>query len=649
MTVPAIPPEIETTPIAGGTLIAGRYRILEPIGGGRAGRVYSAAHLTLRKKVAIKFLSPSLSQSPDAVARFQREALATSRIDHPNVAATSDYGRLDDGTMYMVLEYVEGHSLRQVIARGALPVARALHIAEQIVAALEAAHGLGIVHRDLKPEHVMLVDKGADHDWVKVLDFGVARVQLGDDETESGNALTKTGAVFGTPEYMAPEQAIGQKVDSRADQYSLGVILFEMIAGVRPYTAESPAALLAQQLTAAIPTFAERAAALQVPRSVERVVQRLLGKRPVERYRQTSEVVAAFAALKSGTLDEPEPAPLPSFDLGTRLSMQGVSPPVAAVPPGSALPRLPPTPPVPPAPKADPSLIPAHPPRQDPIASSGSRVATPWQRFRDVVETGRNRLPRDLQQRLAPISSPILLALLGFGLFAVITGLIVATRGGADRHESVIVASASTSILAASPAASGQASLVTTPASDEASALVEQAQIKLNADQPAEALALVTRVLTKHPELRSDPLVGTILFQTAASGNKAVTDASFSLLQGTMAGNGAEILYRLSLDRGVRATVRQRAERIVHSEQFERSAPGSVKLALGLRRADSCEKKHELVKLANQAGNELVLATLRELTQKTGCGLNGTEDCYPCLRNDSALADAIERVDQRGM
>src|SRR3954465_1194682 len=151
--------------------------------------------------------------------------MAAGNIEHPNVAGATDFGKLADGAVFLVLEFVSGHSLRDEIARGPFAVDRARHISRQISSALSAAHAQGIVHRDLKPENVMLVEKGGDPDFVKVLDFGVAKVRVG--EATGPGALTSVGAILGTPDYMAPEQALGSEIDARADLYAIGVILYE--------------------------------------------------------------------------------------------------------------------------------------------------------------------------------------------------------------------------------------------------------------------------------------------------------------------------------------------------------------------------------------------------------------------------------------
>ena len=233
-----------------GTVLAERYRIDSLLGEGGMGRVYAAEHVLMRKRLAVKVLHRELTTVPEVVARFEREAMAAANIDHPNVAAATDFGKLVDGAVFLVLEYVQGRNLRDEIAAGPLSLERALHIGRQIASALASAHALDIVHRDLKPENVMLVEKAADPDFVKVLDFGIAKVPIGETQDgASGKPITKVGMVFGTPEYMAPEQALGQAVDGRADLYALGVILYEMLAGLRPFSSKSQVGILGQQLS----------------------------------------------------------------------------------------------------------------------------------------------------------------------------------------------------------------------------------------------------------------------------------------------------------------------------------------------------------------------------------------------------------------
>src|SRR5581483_6753182 len=183
-----------------GKVVGGRYRLLRVIGEGGMGAVYECEHVHMKKHSAVKVLHPDTSRVPEIVARFEREAMAAGHIDHPNVAAATDFGKLDDGSFFLVLELVDGASLRDVVAEGPLSTQRALRIARQISSALARAHAQNIVHRDLKPENVLLADKDGEKDFVKVLDFGIAKVPVAEiSGGAEGPALTQLGMVYGTP------------------------------------------------------------------------------------------------------------------------------------------------------------------------------------------------------------------------------------------------------------------------------------------------------------------------------------------------------------------------------------------------------------------------------------------------------------------
>ncbi len=297
-----------------GRTLSDRYRIERLIGEGGMGAVYQAEHTHMRKRMAIKVLHPDMSRMTEVVARFEREAMAAAHIDHPNVAAATDFGKLEDGSFFLALEYVEGKSLREVVCEGPMPVARALHVVRQIASALGRAHALGIVHRDLKPENVMLVDREGDPDFVKVLDFGIAKVPIGEVAEAGGPAqpvLTRAGMVYGTPEYMAPEQALGQPVDPRADLYALGIMAFEMLTGKRPFEDESKVKLLGMHVTAPVPSMSKIEPAVAVPPEIEAIVANLLVKEATERTGDARELIealqsAATALLAQGKLGAEE-------------------------------------------------------------------------------------------------------------------------------------------------------------------------------------------------------------------------------------------------------------------------------------------------------------------------------------------------------
>ncbi|MFO0676006.1 MAG: protein kinase [Polyangiaceae bacterium] len=282
--------------IAPGTVVADRYRIEALLGKGGMGSVYRAEHVHMRKLVAVKILHGKMSSSEEVVMRFEREAIAMANIDHPNVTMAHDFGRLDDGSFYLVLEYVDGHTLRSDIKKGRIEPGRALRIVRSIVAALEAAHARGIVHRDLKPENVMLLHRSGYPDFVKVLDFGIAKLDAREMPQVAGDQpITRAGTIFGTPDYMSPEQALGQSADARADLYSIGVILFEMLAGERPFKGDL-SEVLRQHVLGEIPKLPAEVLRA-VPAELPRALERLLDKDPDKRFANATELGEALDAM----------------------------------------------------------------------------------------------------------------------------------------------------------------------------------------------------------------------------------------------------------------------------------------------------------------------------------------------------------------
>jgi serine/threonine-protein kinase len=273
-----------------GQVIGRRYQVESMIGTGGMGTVYRVLHVHMRKTLALKVLHRELLAVEEVVARFEREAIAAARIEHPNVAKATDFGRLEDGSFYLVMEFVSGLCLSSLLTTGSLEVERALSIAAQVAAAIGAAHEAGIVHRDLKPDNVMLLERDGDVPLVKVLDFGIAKVQI--SEAGPSSQLTRMGAVFGTPEYMAPEQAAGAAVDHRADLYALGVMLYEMLSGKPPFEDASIIELLSQQLTKPAPPLPD-----SVPEDVRSLVMALLAKDASERIQTAHEVGSAIAEI----------------------------------------------------------------------------------------------------------------------------------------------------------------------------------------------------------------------------------------------------------------------------------------------------------------------------------------------------------------
>lgn len=259
--------------------IAGRFRIEREIGTGGMGTVYLATHLDLQRPVAVKIIKRECAADADVADRFLREARTMAKLRHPNAAMIFDAGNLPDGRHFIVMEFVEGETLSQTLAReGRFPASRAVSIATQICDVLEEAHRLGIVHRDLKPSNILLGKRG-----VCVLDFGVAKVLASSAESTFTHASTGSGHVIGTPRYMSPEQCLGQRVGARSDLYSLGVLLYEMLAGRTPFTDPLQSALLIKQATAPAPPLPRLRQDLARPLAL--AVHTLLAKRPEDRPR----------------------------------------------------------------------------------------------------------------------------------------------------------------------------------------------------------------------------------------------------------------------------------------------------------------------------------------------------------------------------
>ncbi len=284
-----------------GRVLGGKYRVDAFLGAGSMGRVYRATQEPLDRVVAVKVLNTNLGADPMAPQRFLREAQAASRIDHPNSVAVYDFGHEPDGTAFIVMEYLRGETLEDVLAReGSLPVARCVSIVGQVLAALDEAHERGVVHRDVKPENVMLIrspEGERDAPRVKVTDFGIAKVL--DDPAWHSTRLTATGITPGSPAYMSPEQASAREVDGRSDLYQCGVILFEMITGELPFHGDSAVAMLMHQINDPPPS--PRSLAPRCPEALEAVILKAMAKKPDRRF---ASARAMRHALRSVPTDE---------------------------------------------------------------------------------------------------------------------------------------------------------------------------------------------------------------------------------------------------------------------------------------------------------------------------------------------------------
>ncbi|MBL0220881.1 MAG: serine/threonine protein kinase [Myxococcales bacterium] len=287
--------------LAPGTIFAGRYRIRALLGQGGMGSVYRAEHLGLGKDVALKVLGRLSHELED---RFEREARAIARLDHPGCVRVFDYGEDDRGVQFIAMELVDGPTLHAAMGGDVLSVPRALHVAKAVLSALAHAHGQGVIHRDVKPENIMFSTRSAFR--VVLIDFGLASLR-------DAPALTGSGMAMGSPSYIAPERLLGQAHDARSDLYAVGVVLYEMISGIRPFLGATPQEIMANVL--ARPPRPLRALVPDVSSALDAVIRRALAKDPARRFADAEEMLSALTdveAFEAAIAAEPAPPGAPA-------------------------------------------------------------------------------------------------------------------------------------------------------------------------------------------------------------------------------------------------------------------------------------------------------------------------------------------------
>jgi eukaryotic-like serine/threonine-protein kinase len=608
-----------------GRTIAGRYKVEARLGEGGMGSVYRVEHTHMRKRLALKVLHREMTSQPEIVARFEREAMAAAHIEHPNVAGATDFGKLDDGTCFLVLEYVEGTSLRTQIDEGPLPQARAVHITVQILGALKRAHELGIVHRDLKPENIQLIEKDGDPDFVKVLDFGIARVPIGSIGASHragdsvGPSLTRAGMVYGTPEYMAPEQALGQDVDGRSDQYAVGVMLFEMLTGKRPYDNKDKVALLGQHVAGPIPSVKARAPEGAVAPSVNDVVTKMLAKSPSDRYEDAADAAEALMIASTGGIDDLPLDLRRSDDDKVIISTRGE------------------------------------------LIDQGETMRPPS----ESLENGATVLPAQPKR----FSSKVL-ATLG-ALFAVLLVLVVVmttrkepagdtgTRDTPGPAKTTAITPTSEDVKTKVQAALGRvtAGEIETGIKDLEALWVQYpndlavqkalAQAYSKAKRHVDALGILKKMLGQAPELATDPALDPIINDALAS--PAGVDSAFAILEGPMKAEGARVLYGLGYENKPPYNLAARARKSLADPEVAKNMPAALKGAIELRNAPAaCNARKEVIEKFKNDFDATALPILRSMTKTTGCGgFFKRGDCWPCMREDGFLNKVIAAVEAK--
>src|SRR6185436_3258788 len=309
-----------------GQVLDGRYRIIRKLGEGGMGEVYAAEHVHIEKRFAIKLLRPEIVSNAEAVTRFRQEARSASSFGHRNIIAIEDFGQLADGRIYMCMELLNGAALNDMITQP-MGVDRLLNILIQTGHGLAAAHAKGIIHRDMKPENIFVTIGPNGEDIPKLLDFGIAKVAGNDGQ----NHLTRTGTIFGTPFYMAPEQALGNPVDARTDIYAMGVIMYEVFAGSLPFQGESFMGILTQHITTEPEPVAQRAAKAgrQLPMGIAEIITRCMQKNPAQRYGTMDELVNALIQIYRGIAGPGMSTYMEAFPVGVSGGHSIPTPPLA--------------------------------------------------------------------------------------------------------------------------------------------------------------------------------------------------------------------------------------------------------------------------------------------------------------------------------
>jgi len=603
-----------------GQTLGGRYRISSLIGSGGMGAVYRAEHTQLQKTVALKVLNAQMAAHREAALRFEREAMVSARIQHPHVVSATDSGRLSDGSLYLVLEYVSGRSLRELLdAEGRLAPARAFAIGAQIADALGAAHRAEIVHRDLKPGNVMLLSQEGNPDFVKVLDFGLARVV---GEAGPAEPLTRSGSVFGTPEYMSPEQARGEPVDHRADLYALGVILYELLAGRPPFQAPELVAVLIKHIQEPPPLLGA-----DVPAAMADYVYSLLDKSPERRPADARQVARTLRRLAPPALvfsSMPPRSDVTSLDRGgVRASgagtLQQIQGAFGRVPwaqlarrPGPWLSRV----------------------RQQ----LSSRMPG-WLAMAPVRLLGRSRIWLRQLPSVLPGGSWVFWRNAGLGMLA-----LAALALGLAFWPEAVTEELQGRARQGEPQALGELAQVP-ERKRTAQTQLALALGYLSSGQNEPGLEAMSLALEAEPELSAEPEVARAVRR--AADDPVTRDRALELAATRLGAAGADVLFDVWSSTGAKTPATRAARKWLDSDSVRAAASPAALVALEIRDVKGCAAARDILARVSEVGDARSQRALERWERETGCGFLSLDDCYSCLRDDGALERALAKVSER--
>jgi tRNA A-37 threonylcarbamoyl transferase component Bud32 len=596
-----------------GQVVGGRYRVEELIGQGGMGRVFKAVHVHMHKTVALKVLRPEMTAIRGVLARFEREAVAAGRISHVNVVAATDFGRMDtNGAFFLVLEYVDGPSLRKELKKGAFSVPRALNVAKQICEALAAAHQQGVIHRDLKPDNISIVDDNG-RDLVKVLDFGIAKFSDGAPGAGEGEHQTRFGVVMGTPRYMSPEQATGSPVDHRTDLYALGVILFEMLSGSAPFVATHVNAVLSQQLIAEPPPLPPH-----VGEDLAQVCRRLLAKDANERPSTAQEVLQLLEAVRV-----PGEGDASSSWVGRVQT--------ALVPVGQ-------------------SLLSAF---RTTSARTKAVTAPLWRRCTSAVPA---LAVLERRVSLGRWSAPWGALLGAVCLTGLVVGLFTLSQ---PNEEPPAVAVDAPKTPPEKPAAASKPKPTEKISREDLEELLAIPVFKRDRQQWLsiaighaqfeewkQSVAAHRNALQLDPSLKSDPELLQRLRDMAL--RHEVYDAVANVALNLLGEAGLDLMYDVWLstrEDDSRLAIAQAAQKSLGIFRLRGASPAlRVTLALQFAKPGECSEVSKALTDALKYADERAVPELEKLRSTTGCGVNKKRDCYPCIRERSAELETAIRL-----